>query len=103
MAIKKDKKTETKKEAQELNIKVTRAHDFSKDDNTSISFDMVVNGITIYGCWYREGKKQDGSDYSMVAFPSRKDEKTGKYYNHAYVKLSDDQVDEIATQIENLI
>ena len=102
MAIKKDKKTETKKEAQELNIKVTRAHDFSKDGKTSIAFDMEVNGVTIYGCWYREGEK-NGEEWSMVNFPSRQDENTGKYYSHAYVKLTKDQVDDIATQLENLL
>lgn len=102
MAIKKNKKEEAA-EVQALEIKVLRAHDFSKEDNTSISFDMIVNGVTIYGCWYREGKKKDGSDYTMVAFPSRKDEKTDKYYNHAYVKLSEDQVDDIAKQIENML
>lgn len=101
MAIKGKKKEETKEQA--LEIKVTRAKDFSEDGKTTIAFDMVVNGVTIYGCYYREGTKKDGSEYAMVAFPSRKDEKTGKYYNHAYVKLSDDQVDEIANQIENLI
>lgn len=102
MAIKKDKKTETKKEAQELTIKVTRAHDFSKDGKTSIAFDMEVNGVTIYGCWYREGEK-DGEEWSIVNFPSRQDEKSGKYYSHAYVKLTQDQVDEIAKQLENLL
>lgn len=102
MAIKKDKKTETKKEAQELNIIVTRAHDFSKDGKTSIAFDMKVNGVTIYGCWYREGEK-DGKEWSMVNFPSRQDEKTGKYYSHAYVELSQDQIDDIAAQIETFI
>lgn len=102
MAIKKDKKTETKKEAQELNIKVTRARDFSKDGKTSIAFDMEVNEVTIYGCWYREGEK-DGEEWNMVNFPSRQDEKSGKYYSHAYVKLTQDQVDDIARQLENLL
>lgn len=100
MAIKKDKKQETK--AQELTIKVTRAHDFTKDGKTSIAFDMEVNGVTIYGCWYREGEKY-GEEWSMVNFPSRQDEKSGKYYSHAYVKLTQDQIDEIAKQIENLL
>jgi len=107
MAISKTKKQETKEtkaEAQELTIKVTRAMDFTKEgaDGCCIGFDMEVNAVTIYGCFYREGKKKDGSDYQMVSFPSKKDEK-GKYWNHAYVKLSDAQVEEISKQIENLI
>lgn len=100
MAIKGKKKEETKEQA--LEIKVARAKDFSKDDKTTIAFDMVVNGVTIYGCYYREGTK-NGKDYAMVAFPSRKDDKSDKYYNHAYVKLSDDDVENIASQIEDFI
>lgn len=105
MAVNRTKKQDTKAEAQELTIKVTRAKDFTKDgeDGCCIAFDMEVNGVTIYGCYYREGKKKDKSDYAMVSFPSRKDDKSGKYYNHAYVKLSDAQVEDISKQIENLI
>lgn len=104
MAISKTKKQETKAEAQELTIKVTRAKDFTKDgdDGCCIGFDMEVNSVTIYGCFYREGKKKDGSDYAMVSFPSKKDDK-GKFWNHAYVKLSDVQVENISKQIEDLI
>lgn len=102
MAIKGKKKKEEVKE-QALEIKVTRAKDFSKDGKTTIAFDMVVNGVTIYGCFYREGTKKDGSEYAMVAFPSRKDDKSDKYYNHVYVKLSDDDVENIASQIEDFI
>lgn len=106
MAIKKNskKKAETKEELKQLEITVKRAKDFSDDEKTSIAIDLEVNGVTIYNCWYREGKKKDGSDYAMVAFPSREDPKNkGKYYNHAYVKLSEEDVENIASQIEQLI
>ena len=104
MAIKKNSKKEQEtKEVRELEITVKRAKDFSDDEKTSIAVDLEVNGVTIYNCWYREGKKKDGSDYALIAFPSRKDEKTDKYYNHAYVKLSDDDIENIAKQIEQLI
>lgn len=104
MAINKKKNQETKAEALELAIKVTRAKDFTEKgaEGCCIAFDMDVNNVMIYGCFYREGKKKDGSDYQMVSFPSKKDDK-GKYWNHAYVKLSDAQVEEISKQIENLI
>ena len=107
MAISK-KKQEAKKEekqALDLKIKVTRARDFTKDgeDGCIIAFDMTVNEVTIYGCWYREGTDKKGESYQMVAFPSRKDEKSGKYYNWAYVSLSKEQVEDIAKQIEDLI
>ena len=107
MAVNRNKKqTEEAEEvkAQDLTIKVTRAKDFTQDgaDGCCIAFDMEVNGVTIYGNYYREGKKKDGSDYAMVSFPSRKDDK-GKYWNHAYVKLTDAQIEDISKQIENLI
>lgn len=104
MAIKKNaKKAEESKEVKQLEITVKRAKDFSDDEKTSIAVDLEVNGVTIYNCWYREGKKKDGSDYALIAFPSRKDEKTDKYYNYAYVKLSDADIENIAAQIEQLI
>lgn len=104
MAIKKNaKKAEEAKEVKQLEITVKRAKDFSDDEKTSIAVDLEVNGVTIYNCWYREGKKKDGSDYAMIAFPSRKDEKTDKYYNYAYVQFSKDDIENIATQIEQLI
>ena len=105
MAIKKNSKKEAEtKEVKQLEITVKRAKVFSDDEKTSIAIDLEVNGVTIYNCWYREGKKKDGTDYSMVAFPSREDPKNkGKYYNHAYVKLSEEDVENIAGQIEQLI
>lgn len=102
MAIKKPVKTAETENSAALTIEVTRAKDFSKDNNTAIAFDMKVNGVTIYNCWYREGKKKDGADYTMVSFPSRKAE-GDKYYNHAYVKLSDADIDNISKQIETLL
>ena len=106
MAIKKNskKEVETKEEVKQLEITVKRAKDFSDDEKTSIAIDLEVNGVTIYNCWYREGKKKNGDDYSMVAFPSREDPKNkGKYYNYAYVKLSEEDIENIASQIEQLI
>ena len=91
-------------EAQAHAIKVLRARDFTKEgeDGCSITFDMEVNGVTIYGCWYREGKKKDGGDYTMVSFPSQKG-KDGKYYNHAYVKLSEEEIQLIGQTIEKVL
>lgn len=85
-------------------IEVLRAKDFTEDgkDGCSISFDMKVNGITIYGCWYREGKDKKGDDYQLVSFPSKQG-KDGKYYNHAYVNLQQSDIDLISKQIESLL
>lgn len=103
MAINKKAKAAEAEKTAELQIEVTRAHDFSDDKGTCISFDMVVNGIvTIYGCYYREGTDKNGKEYAMVAMPSKKGS-DGKYYKHAYVKLTDDDIDEISKQIETML
>lgn len=110
MAVR-SKKTEKSAEqaqaqAQALTIEVLRAKDFTKDDakenECSIVFDMKVNGVTIYGCWYRTGSDKKGEDYEMVSFPSQKG-KDGKYYNHAYVQLQQSDIDFISSEIEKLL
>ena len=87
MAISK-KKTEEKavQEAQALAIEVLKAKDFTKEgeDGCSISVDLKINGVTIYGCWYREGKD-------------------GKYYNYVYVKLQQSDIEFICKEIEKLL
>lgn len=105
MAVSRNKKTEEKAEqAQALIIEVLRAYDLTKDDQEgcNIAVDLKINGVTIYGCFYREGKDKKGNDYSMVSFPSHQG-KDGKYYNYAYVKLTDEDVEKISKDIEKLL
>lgn len=105
MAVSRNKKTENKAEqAQALTIEVLRAHDLTKDDQEgcNIAVDLKINGVTIYGCFYREGKDKKGNDYSMISFPSHKGN-DGKYYNYAYVKLTDEDVEKISGDIEKLL
>ena len=84
----------TKKEvAKNHDIKVTRAHQF---DDGGITFDMVVNDVTIYGCKVAQGKNGQ-----FVSFPSRKG-KDGKYYSHAYINLSAEDQKDIFEQIEKM-
>lgn len=45
--------------------------------------------VTIYGCRIAEGKEG-----SFINFPSRKG-KNGKYYSHAYFRLTQEEQDEI--------
>lgn len=96
-----DKAAET---AQALTIEVLRVHDLTKDgqEGCNIAVDLKINGVTIYGCFYREGKDKNGKDYSMVSFPSHKGN-DGKYYNYAYVKLTDEDVEKISQDIEKLL
>jgi len=84
-----------KKEASNavIDAKVTRANQV----NDAVFFDMEVNGVTIYGCKVIEGKNGD-----FISFPSHKG-KDGKYYNHAWVKLSDDDTAAIVKQVEEML
>lgn len=106
MAVRSKKTEKPAEQAQALTIEVLRAKDFTKDDakenECSIVFDMKVNGVTIYGCWYRTGSDKKGEDYEMVSFPSQKG-KDGKYYNHAYVQLQQSDIDFISSEIEKMI
>lgn len=84
-----------KKEAEStVQAQVTRAKQF---DDGGVMFDMVVNGVSIYGCRVVEGKNGD-----FVSFPSYK-AKDGKYYSHAYIKLSDVDTKNIVSQVEDMI
>ena len=95
MAINKDK---AKAPEVEYNAEVVRAHDLSKDGKTCISFDMIVNGVKINGCFYRDGEK-DGKQYEFISLPSTKG-KDGKYYPVCSFKISDELLKDIEDQIE---
>lgn len=106
MAINKEKKATENKQAgvpEIPQIKILRVKDFSKEgqEGCCIAFDMLVNGVTIYGCYYREGVK-NGEEWSMVSFPSKKGS-DGKYYNHAYIKLTPDDIQAIGKTIEGML
>lgn len=75
-------------------IVVKRAKEFE----WGISFDMIVNDVTIYGCKLL-AKKDD--DEVFIAFPSRKGT-DDKYYNYAYVNLSEEEQKDIVAQIEKM-
>lgn len=96
MAIGK-KKEEAK--AVDHEIEVTRATAFK---NGNIGFDIVVNGVKIYGCIYVQGKNKKGEDYAFVSFPSRKAD-DGNYYNHAYVKFSEKDEETIEKALESMV
>lgn len=96
------KKPETKNEAKEAakieyDVKVLKAKDFSKNGKTIISCDLEVNGIKIYGCFYREGQK-DGHDWALVDLPKTKG-KDDKYYSIVWFPMSKELVTKIADQI----
>ena len=95
------KKKETK--AVDHEIEVLRAVEFpEKNGQHNIGFDVKINGVTIYGCILIQGEKEDGEEYSFPTFPQRKG-KDDKYYNIAYVNLSDADKEAIEKGIEALL
>lgn len=87
----------------EYTVTVKRAKDFTKEGkNTTISFDMEVNGVTIYGCWYREYTSKEGKDGTMISFPSQQG-KDGNYYNHAFFPMTEALKLDIEKQIESVL
>lgn len=86
-------------DAQTYDVKVTRAKETKEGQ---VVFDMVVNGITIYGCWYREGVDKKGNEYQLISFPSHKGD-NDKYYNYCWFKIEDDVKASIIEQIEKLV
>lgn len=89
---KKNNEINDKKEAKIIAVKRAKEFDWG------ISFDMIVNDVTIYGC--KLLLKKD-SDETFIGFPSRKGT-DDKYYNYAYVQLSEEETKEIVAQIEKM-
>nr|DAD57107.1 MAG TPA: Putative septation protein [Bacteriophage sp.] len=94
MATKKTSKKYSKNSSKEIEIvslEVTRAREY--DD--IFFFDMILNGVNIYGCRLIEGKNG-----WFVSFPSKKPEKKGgKWYNHCWATLPDDALSEICSAV----
>lgn len=88
------KKPEKKVESLIQKVDIIRAHAF---DNGGVVFDMVVNGVFIYGCRVVEGKNGD-----FVSFPARKGS-DGNYYSHAYIKLTEEDTKNIVSLVENAL
>lgn len=88
------KKPEKKTESVVQSVEVTRAKAF---DNGGVVFDMVLNGVTIYGSRVVEGKNGD-----FISFPSRQG-KDDKYYNHVWIKLTEDDTKLIISQVEKAL
>lgn len=64
------------------------------DSKDRVRFSLTVNGVTVYGCIVMEGKNGD-----FISFPSYKG-KDGKYYNHAYIPLTDKEQESILLDVE---
>lgn len=82
----------------EYTVEVTRAKETKEG---TVAFDMTVNGVKIYGCWYNEYKTKEGKDGVMLSFPSYK--AGDKYYSHCWFPISKELKDNIIAQIEKLV
>lgn len=100
MALKKnEQKKEQAKQESTFDIEVTRA----KDVGTAIMFDMKVNGIMIYGCSYKTlHRKDDGSEFAKIGFPSRRGS-DGNWYNNVCFKITDEMIDTIEKGLDALL
>jgi len=88
------KKPEKKTESALQNVEVVRAKSF---DNGGVVFDVIINGVSIYNCRVVEGKNGD-----FISFPARKGS-DGKYYSHAYIKLTDEDTQKIVGLVEKAL
>lgn len=75
-------------------FKVTRANEFKQN---RIFFDMVLNGVCIYGCMVVGLENSE-----FVSFPSQKG-KDGHYYNVCYAHLSKDDEKKIIDSVYDLL
>jgi len=86
-----ERKRSTKKTERETikveSFKILRAHEF---DNGNVSFDMEINGVSLYRLTVVSRKDGKGEFISYPAY-----ENNGKWYNYCYLALSDEDSDKI--------
>ena len=90
------KSNETKRECECV---VTRAKEIKEG---TVSFDMEVNGVKVYGCWYKEGTSSNGKDYQIVNLPQEKGN-DGQYYSIAWFPMSKEVRENIIEQLQKMV
>lgn len=90
---------ESNEAKREYECVVTRAKEIKEG---TVSFDMEVNGVKVYGCWYKEGTNKDGKDYQIVDLPQEKGS-DGKYYSIAWFPMSKEVRENIIEQLQKLV
>lgn len=103
----KEKKTEEKAAKREYVITVDAARLTKKD--SIVMVDLDVNGVKIKSCMLKEitvskdGEKYKKGDITYVLnFPSEKGS-DGKYYNRVWFPASKEMIENICSQVEDLI
>ena len=91
----------------EYNITVTAARATKNDQIVMV--DMLVNGIDIKSCMLKEVTVQNdgkvhkkGEVIYILQFPSEK-ASNGKYYNRVWFPISNENMDKILTQVQDLL
>lgn len=105
--MKKGSKKEVKKETKEFGADLTFINDaFAVSNVNNYSddvcfFDLYVKTeiglLVIYSCKIIEGSKGP-----FIAFPASEG-KNGKYYNHAWIKMSDDTISSIIDAVTDQV
>lgn len=83
----------------EYKVTVLKAKEVKKG---RVAFDMEVNGIKIYNCWYTEYTNKEGKEGTMISFPSYQGNNK-QYYNHAWFPISAEVKADIVSQLEKLV
>ena len=88
----------TKKEIETIKVdsfKVLKVREMKKSNN--VSFDLVLNGITIYGCFVISGKNGN-----FISLPQRAGN-DGKYYSIVWAPMSQEDQNAIIAEVERLL
>lgn len=89
----------TNEAKREYDCVVTRAKEIKEG---TVAFDMEVNGVKVYGCWYKEGTNKDGKEYQIVSLPQKKG-KDGVYYSIVWFPMSKEVKESIIAQLQKLV
>ena len=84
-----------KKEPNPIRFEIRDARQWD-DESISFAVDFFLaedRPLTVYSC-----RVVDGKDGAFISFPSRK-AKDNKYYSYAYIRLTEDEQDEIIEEV----
>lgn len=93
---------ETTKQDINFDIKVTKAKVISEG---RVNFNIVVNGVSIYGMHLVEYTNKDGQPGTLINFPQWKGEKDGQttYNNYCFFPISKELKEDIIKKIDEVI
>lgn len=88
-----------KKEPTPIRFEIRDARQWD-DESISFAVDFFLEEdrpLTVYSC-----RIVDGKDGAFISFPSRK-AKDNKYYSYAYIRLTEEEQDEIIEEVMKTI